>query len=296
MDGQLYFHTSPKGDLGGWAGRAACVSLEDTVCWLPSYWRNRQLACPATTYYRSVVGRGTLQRVQGEKARVMQAFMEKYQPEGGYRPLGDAVYRGPLDALTILSLRLEDVSCKAKFGQHLSAAQRRSIIEALVERGAPGDVACAHAMRIHNQDLAEQVRSGWTCDPTMVEASQIWELLAPTYWGHRRTRDGVEEQRDAAWFIVACLEEGRLLAYARVHRVDARTAFLYDVIVAPGERGRGLGKQVMERVLAHPKVAEVERVFLDTRDAMGLYAQFGFRACAVNRAGSTTMVRLAGEV
>ncbi len=43
-------------------------------------------------------------------------------------------------------------------------------------------------------------------------------------------------------------------------------------------RGRGLGKRLMEAVMAHPDVQGVRRFMLATDDAHALYERFGFHS------------------
>ena len=53
-------------------------------------------------------------------------------------------------------------------------------------------------------------------------------------------------------------------------------AYLCDVYVLEDYRSRGLGKKLMKAVCAHPDLQGVRRFVLITRDAHGLYDQFGF--------------------
>ncbi|MEZ4295333.1 MAG: GNAT family N-acetyltransferase [Polyangiaceae bacterium] len=53
-------------------------------------------------------------------------------------------------------------------------------------------------------------------------------------------------------------------------------AWIYDVIVAPAFRGRGIGHAVVKLALDHPAVRGAGRVHLATRDAHGLYRKLGF--------------------
>jgi nitroimidazol reductase NimA-like FMN-containing flavoprotein (pyridoxamine 5'-phosphate oxidase superfamily)/GNAT superfamily N-acetyltransferase len=69
---------------------------------------------------------------------------------------------------------------------------------------------------------------------------------------------------------------GRQLAFARVVSDCVRFAYLADVFVVEAERGRGLGKLLVEQILAHPDLSAVERWLLGTADAHALYARFGF--------------------
>ena len=52
--------------------------------------------------------------------------------------------------------------------------------------------------------------------------------------------------------------------------------YLGDVFVVHEARGRGVGKALMEAVLAHPHVRDLRRLALVTDDAHGLYEQYGF--------------------
>jgi GNAT superfamily N-acetyltransferase len=68
------------------------------------------------------------------------------------------------------------------------------------------------------------------------------------------------------------------VGFARVVTDAATFAYLGDVFVLPPHRGRGLGKQLMEEVMAHPDVQGVRRFMLATADAHALYERFGFHA------------------
>ena len=55
-------------------------------------------------------------------------------------------------------------------------------------------------------------------------------------------------------------------------------AYLADVFILEPYRERGLGKELVATVMAHPELRGLRRWSLGTRDAHGLYAQFGFTA------------------
>ncbi|MDN4594545.1 GNAT family N-acetyltransferase [Polycladomyces subterraneus] len=67
------------------------------------------------------------------------------------------------------------------------------------------------------------------------------------------------------------------IGFARVVTDFARYAYLCDVFVLPEYRGQGLGKWLVETVVSHPSLARLARITLGTRDAHGLYAQYGFQ-------------------
>jgi GNAT superfamily N-acetyltransferase len=56
----------------------------------------------------------------------------------------------------------------------------------------------------------------------------------------------------------------------------ATFAWLCDVYILEEYRGRGIGKWLMETILAHPDLQGLRRFLLATRDAHELYSRYGF--------------------
>lgn len=68
------------------------------------------------------------------------------------------------------------------------------------------------------------------------------------------------------------------VAFARVISDYATFANLGDVFVLPKYRGKGYSGELMRAIIAHPNLQGLRRTTLATRNAHGLYAQFGFTA------------------
>ena len=66
------------------------------------------------------------------------------------------------------------------------------------------------------------------------------------------------------------------VGFARIVSDVAPVAYLGDVFVLESYRGRGLGQWMMECIMQHPALQGLRRWILLTRDAHGLYSQFGF--------------------
>ncbi len=101
-------------------------------------------------------------------------------------------------------------------------------------------------------------------------------LSEDSYWARSRTREENDRIIDAS-LCFGAYEDGRQVGHARVVSDTASFAYLGDVFVVPEARGKGVGKALMEAVLAHPAVRDVRRFALVTDDAHRLYEQFGFR-------------------
>lgn len=102
------------------------------------------------------------------------------------------------------------------------------------------------------------------------------DLLKATYWGGERT-DEVNRRAFANSICAIALVDGRQAGFARASGDRAVFARISDVVVWPEHRGRGIGKALVEALLDHPELRTVPTFMLNTADAHGLYARYGFR-------------------
>jgi GNAT superfamily N-acetyltransferase len=101
-------------------------------------------------------------------------------------------------------------------------------------------------------------------------------LSEESYWAPGVRRDVVE--RSIANSLCFGLHRGsEQVGFARVVTDRAAFAYLADVFVVRAHRGRGLGKWLIETVIAHPDLQNLRRFFLGTADAHSLYERYGFR-------------------
>jgi len=107
------------------------------------------LACPATQFFKSVSIDGVAEMVESraEKARALEALMQKLQPKGGYKPFSDEAYDKALKTTAVYKLLPESVTCKFKFGQHLSGERFETIVRHLQARGTEVDLRTVEEMK-----------------------------------------------------------------------------------------------------------------------------------------------------
>lgn len=114
-------------------------------------------------------------------------------------------------------------------------------------------------------------------DPERLQPDAVCEDLGRTYWAADRPWEVVKRSlRESLCF--GLYHDGRQVGLARVVTDRATFAWLCDVYVSEDHRGHGLGKRLVEAVVAHPDLAGLRRILLATRDAHGLYSQYGFKA------------------
>ncbi len=114
-----------------------------------------------------------------------------------------------------------------------------------------------------------------SADPARLDLDVIHAFLAAAYWSRGIPRAVVERAvRNSVCFGAYAGPDQ--VGFARVVSDRATFAYLADVFVLERFRGRGIAKQMMRAVLAHPELQGLRRWNLATHDAHGLYRQFGF--------------------
>lgn len=118
-----------------------------------------------------------------------------------------------------------------------------------------------------------------TTDKSRFDLDTIHRFLSrDAYWSLGIPRERVEQAIANSLCFAVFDDDGRQAGFARVITDYVSVAYLADVFVLPSHRGRGLSKLMMQAVREHPELQQIRRWLLVTRDAHGLYQQYGFRA------------------
>lgn len=113
-------------------------------------------------------------------------------------------------------------------------------------------------------------------DKARLEIETIQKFLAEeSYWAQNRTLEQTQRAIENSICFGVYAEE-KQIGFARVVSDCATFAYIGDVFILPEYRGKNLSKQLMEAMLEHPDLQNLRRWILATRDAHGLYGQFGF--------------------
>ena len=132
----IYMHSHPFGEKLDNIKRNEQVGFEvdQHICFLPSYYFHPTDASQADTLYISVVIKGNSLIVEDneEKARALNALMEKYQKEGRYQILHPNM--SSVHEVTVIKIVPKEIRGKYKIGQHWAPAYRLRMARNIIER------------------------------------------------------------------------------------------------------------------------------------------------------------------
>ncbi|GAB3712954.1 GNAT family N-acetyltransferase [Spirosoma flavus] len=101
-------------------------------------------------------------------------------------------------------------------------------------------------------------------------------LSQEAYWSQNIPLDVVKRAIENA-VCFGVYKDDEQVGFARVVTDFATFGYLADVFILPEHRGKGLSKQLMSFIMAYPPLQGLRRIMLVTKDAHGLYTQFGFK-------------------
>jgi GNAT superfamily N-acetyltransferase len=113
-------------------------------------------------------------------------------------------------------------------------------------------------------------------DKARLDLAVIHDFLSHSYWAEDVPLAIVQKSIQNS-LCFGIYHQGRQVGFARAISDYTTYAYLADVFVLENHRGHGLGKWLIQSILSHPELQGLRRWALATRDAQGLYAQFGFK-------------------
>lgn len=114
-----------------------------------------------------------------------------------------------------------------------------------------------------------------------VDINEVCDMLSKTYWADKTPREKITKSINNS-LCFSVFHENAQVAFARVVTDETLFSWIADVIVDEQYRGRGIGKWMMETITNHEKIKHTKQV-LATRDAHGLYEQYGFKKSELMR-------------
>lgn len=114
-------------------------------------------------------------------------------------------------------------------------------------------------------------------DKSRLDLPAIHDYLSNrSYWAKGRSLEEVRTIVEHSLCFGMYNDQGALMGFARVLTDRVAFAYLMDVFILEEFRNLGLGKDLVRHILDFPDLKGVRRFMLMTKDAHGLYEQFGF--------------------
>lgn len=113
------------------------------------------------------------------------------------------------------------------------------------------------------------------------QVEQLQALFQEEWWTRGRSLNDVRRMLEGSQVVLGFVDDAHdeLVAFARAVTDDVYKALVLDVIVRADHRGTGLGARLMDAVLHHPRLAEVQHVELYCRpELVPFYERWGFTA------------------
>jgi len=121
------------------------------------------------------------------------------------------------------------------------------------------------------------IKDGFTIstEKEKLDIDLIHSFLNRTYWAEGISKEIIRRSIEGS-LCFGVYENDKQVGFARMITDKATFAYLADVFIIEEYRGRGLSKWLMEVIMSHPDLQGLRRMILATKDAHGLYKQFGF--------------------
>jgi GNAT superfamily N-acetyltransferase len=113
-------------------------------------------------------------------------------------------------------------------------------------------------------------------DRALLDLDLVHDYLSnKSYWATGRSVETIRRSIENS-LSFGLYDGEEQVGFARVITDYATFAWVADVFIVEAARGQGLGKWMMEVILAHPELQGFRRWVLATKDAHDLYRSFGF--------------------
>jgi ribosomal protein S18 acetylase RimI-like enzyme len=127
-------------------------------------------------------------------------------------------------------------------------------------------------------------------DRAKVEPIALQQLLSrAAFWAQARSIEDLNIALSNSEPVVSAWDGAKLVGCARATSDGIYRATIWDVVVDPDYQRMGIGRKLLDHLLAHPHLNRVEKIYLMTTHHQAFYERAGF---TVNP--TTTMVKIRG--
>jgi len=115
-------------------------------------------------------------------------------------------------------------------------------------------------------------------DKRRIDVQTVLDFLASSYWACKRSPEKIKKSIENS-VCYGVYDKDKMIAFARIVTDGATMYYLCDVFVLEEYRGQGISKKLVEVITNAPEFEWMTGI-LGTKDAHGLYQQYGFESDA----------------
>lgn len=112
-------------------------------------------------------------------------------------------------------------------------------------------------------------------DKNDLDPAKLVRLFRQAPWAKERTLENAREMLSYTDMVICAWDNDVLVGFGRVLTDFTYRATIWDVIVDQAYQKRGIGTEIVHRILHHPRLERVELFWLCTRRP-GFYEKLGF--------------------
>lgn len=113
-----------------------------------------------------------------------------------------------------------------------------------------------------------------------MDIKSIHDFISKSYWAENIPLETLTRAIDNSLCFGVFDKEKKQVGFARMITDSATYAYLADVYILEGHRGKGLSKWLMKEIMSHCDLQGLRRMTLATADAHKLYEKYGFSELA----------------
>ncbi len=119
-------------------------------------------------------------------------------------------------------------------------------------------------------------------------SAQFFELFETTDWNtkYELTKEELYSALKNSWYSISVFDKDDLIGFGRIICDGIVHALILDVIIHPDRQGKGIGKEIMEKLVSKCKKHKVRDIQLfSAKDKAGFYEKLGFKSRAEHSPG-----------
>lgn len=110
-----------------------------------------------------------------------------------------------------------------------------------------------------------------------ISPQDLQQLFQETDWANNRNLNDIKKMLNGSSIVIGAWSNGELIGFARVITDNVFRALIDDVIIHPIKRGKGVGSNLIQKLIDRLTELKIEEIFLRYDQSVGVfYKKLGF--------------------